>query len=256
MDSGRGYYFYCQKQRRETLIFSRHRILNLFFLIIISSCSLSVANVSPEGDLEIFGPSHGFTGDNVPNDWVLEGSDKNKVSTKTLIINDTGSTPILRLNSSNKNFVLLRRTSANLLASPYLGWSWRIHNPSGQNLPISIVIGFYGGDPTSRSWGSKPLVYLGTKVPPYDRIIAIVWGKHSDTKGIIKIKNKMPHYIAGSGINKKNVWLIENIDLSKLYRQIWPKDDVVRTRIMFVGFTSASSDVSATADFGDMVLYR
>lgn len=215
-----------------------------------------MASVSPEGYLEIFGPSHGFTGSNMPNDWVLEGSDKKKVSTQNLVINRAGSTPILRLISSNHNFVLLRRTSASLLASPYLSWSWKIYNPSNQNLPISIVIGFYGGDPTSRSWGSKPLVYLGTKVPPYDRKIAIVWGKKSDTKGKIIINNNTPHYIAGSGKNKKNDWFIENIDLSKLYRQIWPRDDVVRARIMFVGFTSVSSSASATAEFGDMVLYR
>ena len=93
-------------------------------------------------------------------------------------------------------------------------------------------------------------------MPPYDRKIGIVWGKMSDIKGNIKINNEIPYYIAGSGVTKKNDWLIENIDLSKLYRQIWPKDKVVRARIMFVGFTSASSNSSATAEFGDMVLYR
>ena len=83
-----------------------------------------------------------------------------------------------------------------------------------------------------------------------------MWGKISDIKGDIRINNKMPYYIAGSGITKKNDWLIENIDLSKLYRQIWPEDNVVQTRIMFVGFASTASASSATAEFGDMVLYR
>ena len=206
--------------------------------------------------MEIFGPSHGFTKGKIPNDWVLEGSSYEKVYTRNLMINDRGGTPTMRLTPTKKSFVLLRRTKASLLASPYLGWSWNIYNPSGQNFPISIIVGFYGGDPTSRSWGSRPLVYLGTKVPPYDRTIAIVWGTNSDSKGNIKIRNNKPFYIAGIGASKNNNWLNENIDLSKLYRRIWPTDDVVKARIMFVGFASASSSSSAIAEFGDVVLYR
>ena len=118
------------------------------------------------------------------------------------------------------------------------------------------VTDVYGGDPKSRSWGSQPLVYLGTKVPHHDRTIAIVWGKNSDAKGVTKINQKLPYYIARAGSNDSETWLTENIDLSKLYRRIWPKDDLVRTRIMFVGFTSASTNSPMTAEFGDMVLYR
>ena len=204
----------------------------------------------------MFGPSHGFSKENIPNDWVIEGSNYKELFSRNLIINDIGDTPILRLISSKKSFVLLRRTRANLLASPFLGWSWNVTTSLGQTVPISIIIGFYGGDPKSRSWGSQPLVYLGSRVPPHDRTITIVWGTSSDAKGIIKMKHKIPYYIARAGSNDSKTWLNENIDLSRLYRRIWPKDNLVRTRIMFVGFTSASTSSPMTAEFGDVVLYR
>ena len=34
-------------------------------------CSLSEADISPEGQLEIFGPSNSFSAENFPDDWVL-----------------------------------------------------------------------------------------------------------------------------------------------------------------------------------------
>ena len=80
--------------------------------------------------------------------------------------------------------------------------------------------------------------------------------RSSDTKGNVKMTHKIPYYIARAGSNYSNTWLNENIDLSRLYRRIWPKDNLVRTRIMFVGFTSASSSSPMTAEFGDVVLYR
>ena len=59
-----------------------------------------------------------------------------------------------------------------------------------------------------------------------------------------------------AGTKDTETWLNENLDLSNLYRQVWPEDNVVRARITFVGFTSVSTAVPTTAKFGDVVLYR
>ena len=219
-------------------------------------CSLSEADISPEGQLEIFGPSNSFSAENFPDDWVLEGIEYEELSSYALITKNYGGTLVLRLMSFDKSFIILRRTKANLLASPFLGWSWNVSPTSGQAGAISIIVGFFGGAPTSRSWIIEPFANLGKKVPPYDRAISIVWGADSEIKGNIEKNNKLPRYIVRAGTKDTETWLNENLDLSNLYRQVWPEDNVVRARITFVGFTSVSTAVPTTAKFGDVVLYR
>ena len=95
-------------------------------------CSLSEADISPEGQLEIFGPSNSFSAENFPDDWVLEGIEYEELSSYALITKNYGGTLVLRLMSFDKSFIILRRTKASLLASPFLGWSWNVSPTSGQ----------------------------------------------------------------------------------------------------------------------------
>ena len=192
----------------------------------------------------------------MPSDWILEGIDSKRLSSKHLSINNAGGLLTLRLVSSEKTFVFLRRTNASLLASPFLGWWWNVSPPLGRIAAIRLIIGFHGGNPKSRHWSSRTLVNLGTNIPPYDRVITIVWGAKPDSRGVLEKNYELPRYILRAGAKNAKTWLHENIDLSRLYRELWPNDNAVLAQIIFVGLASASSVTPTTAKFRDLVLYR
>lgn len=221
--------------------------------LVLSGCTVPRAEISPEGQLEVFGPSNSFPVSGIPEDWVLEGISVPQLS-KVMSIETVDTSPAISLTASENRFVLIRRTNASLLASPFLGWSWS--SPGGQQRrPVRLLVGFHGGDPKSRSWGGEPLVYLGTNIPPHDRAIAVVWGGDSDVRGTFDQNLKTPHYIMRTASPKDGQWSNENIDIGRLYRQAWPGDDHVRVKIMFVGFAAAAGRPSLIK-FSDLVLYR
>jgi len=194
--------------------------------------------------------------ENIPTDWVLEGINYKQFSSQHLSIDNADGLSTIRLISSGNNFVFLRRTKASLLASPFLGWSWNVSPPLGQIAAIRLIIGFNGGNPEGRGWGSSPLVNLGTNIPLYDRVITVVWGKNSDSRGTIEKKSKLPRYIIRAGTKDTGNWLNENIDLSNLYRVLWPDDNAVQANIIFVGLASGSAAVPTIAKFRNLMLYR
>lgn len=220
----------------------------------VSGCALSQAEVGPEGTLEVFsrsslGPAHVL-----PADWVIE-ADGNGNARRNIAIETASGAATLTLRTGAPRFVMARRTKATLLASPYMGWSWRMTAQAGAVPDIRMIIGFHGGNPESRSWGSEPLARLGTRLPPFDRAISILWGQSALERGSFSTATAIPEYIARGGSEHFEKWWTDNLDLADLYRKAWPNDRIERTRIMFMGF-AVGPEAGAEAQFGDIVLYR
>jgi hypothetical protein len=220
----------------------------------LNSCVLTQAEVGPEGSLDVF--SLGSLGPKrtLPDDWVIE-SDGSRDVRRNIDIDTASGAATLTLKTGTHRFIMARRTKATLLASPYIGWSWRMAAQSGRESDIRLIVGFHGGNPESRSWGSEPLARLGTSLPPFDRIIAILWGQSALERGSFSTASTIPEYVARGGPEHFEKWWTDNLDLSELYRKAWPNDRFERVRIMFVGF-AVSADAGSEAQFGDIVLYR
>lgn len=223
--------------------------------LLLGGCTLSQAEVGPEGTLEVFSASTLGRGAALPDDWIVEADKDTDVRRNVVVAVDAG-TATLALRSGADRFVLARRTKATLLASPYLGWSWQMSAPSGHESDIRLIIGFHGGNPESRSWGSEPLAHLGTRLPPFDRAISILWGASALERGSLSTATSIPEYVARGGSEHQDKWWTDNLDLADLYRKAWPNDRFERTRIMFVGFAVAAEPGASEAKFGDIVLYR
>lgn len=228
--------------------------LALCAIAMLTGCVLSQAEVSPEGSLDVFSANSLGPNRTLPDDWVFE-SDGGGNARRNVNIETTAGTATLTIKASANRFVMARRTKATLLASPYIGWSWRMGGQSGREADIRLIVGFYGGNPESRSWGSEPLARLGTSLPPFDRAIAILWGQSALERGSFSTTSAIPEYIARGGSEHLEKWWTDNLDLADLYRKAWPNDRFKRARIMFVGF-AASADSGGEAQFGDIVLYR
>ena len=229
-------------------------VLAILMGIGVSGCALSQAEVGPEGTLEVFSLTSLGPGRTLPKDWVIE-ADAGGNPRRNIEVETPPGGATLTLRTGAPRFVMARRTKATLLASPYIGWSWRMTAQAGATPDIRMIIGFHGGNPESRSWGSEPFAHLGTSLPPFDRAITILWGQSALERGSFSTATPIPEYVARGGAEHLEKWWTDNLDLADLYRKAWPNDRVERTRIMFVGF-AVGPDAGAEAQFGDIVLYR
>jgi len=223
---------------------------------VLFGCVVPQAEVSPEGTLEVLSAASLVPGPKLPSDWVVDTEGDGVIGREAIDIENRVNGAILTLRTARQRFVLARRTKATLLATPYMGWSWRMTASTGHESDIRIIVAFHGGKPESRSWGGEPLAYLGLTLPPFDRAIAILWGRSALERGSLSTSAAIPEYVARGGVEHEDTWWSDNLDLAALYRKAWPDDRIERARIMFVGFAVAEGAGEARASFGDIVVYR
>ncbi len=226
-------------------------------LISLSGCILQNADITPEGQLEVFGPSSGFNLRDLPGDWINVGLDENNLD-KHLEIVSVDASPAMKVTPAPKDFFFLRRVNAGLLASPFLGWSWTRSPGAKERSKVSLLVGFYGGNPTSRSWGGEFFAFLGQKIPPHDRLVILNWGGETEQAGSVDKEPRSARMIVRSIRNSSGDWYEENVDIGRVYRDAWPKDDHADAKIMFVGFVAIADGGTAPSplQFSDVVLYR
>jgi len=63
-------------------------------------------------------------------------------------------------------------------------------------------------------------------------------------------------YTARGGRENGKTWLIETVDLSRLYMGAWPDEDHQSVEIAFIGVAGYGGDNSSTAYFSGMRLSR
>jgi hypothetical protein len=233
-------------------------VFSVLLALSVSACVMPRAEVNPEGSLEIFSAATLSPGGRLPSDWILENENGKDTGVRQQIaVRADGRTAAITLRSGPERFMLVRRTKASLLASPYIGWAWRLQAQDAHENDIRLLIGFYGGNPQSRSWGSEPFARLGTDIPPFDRAIAVTWGRSALERGnLVTMSGAIPEYVARGGEEHEGTWWNDNIDLAQIYREAWPKDRFERVEIMFVGFAVGKGPAGAEASFSDIVLYR
>lgn len=215
------------------------------------------ANVDPEGRLSILGPDPGFSVSSLPGDWVIAGNAEVARRSTTLVHHQ--GVPALHVDNGETAFVVARRTDVNLLASPFLSWSWQVEPHAGNVHPVRLVVGFHGGDPKSRSWGAQPFAWLGRDLPPNDRMISLVWGESALRRGAIDPPSedgRAARYTLRGGIENTGTWWLETVDISGIYARIWPADDLAAARIAFIGISAAGDGDKGAAFISGILVSR
>ena len=117
-------------------------VLSVVMLGWLSGCAVvPQASVAPEGLLQVLGPFPGFSPVELPGDWAIEKNGELDVS--QLQIMDMQGVPSLKVTNGADSFVIVRRTQAMMLATPFLSWSWNIEPPSASGYhPVRLVVGF------------------------------------------------------------------------------------------------------------------
>ncbi|NQU58915.1 MAG: DUF3047 domain-containing protein [Rhodospirillales bacterium] len=235
-------------------------VLGLAALMWLAGCTVQQASVAPEGLLQVLGPFPGFSPVELPDDWAVEkegGLDESQLQ-----IVDKEGIPSLKVTNGVDSFIVVRRTRAMMLATPFLSWSWNIEPPSTSGYhPVRLVVGFYGGDPESPSRGSEPLRWLGSTLPAHDRALSMTWGESALQRGTLSPPPEAdlraaPRYSVRGGRENAGSWWLETVDLSDLYQRSWPKDDAGKTQVVFIGIAAAGGRPPAPAHVAGIILSR
>jgi hypothetical protein len=213
--------------------------------------------VDPSGRLAILGPGPDFSPATVSGEWIRIDPGDGGPAFATAEADGVRS---LRVVSGRQTGLLVRRIDAIMVVAPYLSWAWSVETYPGTEHPVRLVVGFYGGDPASGSWGSRPTAWIGSDLPPYDRLLTIGWDTSALRRGNLTPPREDPraprHYTARGGEENAGVWRFETVDLAQVYRQAWPGDDAAAAKVMFVGVAAVGGEAPAAANISGIVLSR
>ena len=207
-------------------------------LLVLGGCAVPRAGVDSTGRLEVLRSDGRFPTPALTGDWIAYG-DSGRF---TPAIRD--GVPAVHAVGGTDTSILARRVDSMMLATPYLSWAWSMDPPSAPENPVAIVVGLYGGDPASGSWGSRPLAWTGSPLPPFDRILTFRWGAAALQRGTLDDATgpRRRAYVVRGGDENTRTWWLETVDLSAIYARAWPKDDFGRAKVMFVGIRAAETD--------------
>ena len=239
------------------MVASGRAVMAVGIAVGVAACAVPRATVDPSGRLDILGPGPGFSPKAGSGEWILVDPGDGGPTFTTA---EAGGVRSLAVVSGRQAGLLVRRTDAILVVAPYLSWAWSVVPHAGTEHPVRLIVGFYGGDPASGSWGSRPMAWLGSELPPYDRMLTIGWDASALRRGNLSPPREDPrsprHYTVRGGEENAGVWRFETVDLAEVYRQAWPGDDVAAARIMFVGIAAVGGEVAASANLSGIVLSR
>jgi hypothetical protein len=227
------------------------------FLVAACAAVPRATPVEPEGQLSVLGPGPGFTPANLPDDWAIDGH--NQSAMRQLAVIQKDGVPALKVVNGKDSFVIVRRTEASLLVTPFLSWAWSMAAYDGGSHPVRLVIGFSGGTPENGSGGNQTFRWLGSDLPPHDRALSLAWGESALQRGTLTETGPgraVPRYTVRGGREQVGAWWLETLDLSDLYAQAWPADNRNRVRIVFIGIAAEGGRPSSEADISGVVLSR
>ena len=231
--------------------------LAIIVAIGITGCEQTLTPVSLDGTIKVFSadPHNPIFGKN--SDWVRLG-DYDGVSIKSVY---EGSVLVLQIKTTEANAAFLRRVNAQLLATPFLFWSWSVINGPPVH-PVRLVIGFADEDVEVSETVNGEIIFGRPKLPPFSRTLTLVWEGSALQRGTLSAeparRNGKPRarYVVRGGRESRNQWWTENLNLSRLHSIAWPDVDTTRSRIVFMGISTTGGSLSGTMRIAQFKLSR
>ena len=211
--------------------------------------------VDPYRQMLVIGPGQHFDPARLPGDWYVASSGgkpaKFAAAQKDGIL-------ALRLDGDNNGAILGRRLNVPLLNMPFLRWGWYVERPAtspapgrtgiktgtGLNEPpvlLRVVVGFRDGiaQPVRKSNGA----------PRIDRALSLEW--RADETGV---RGAPGSIVIHAGLRDAGRWIIEAVDLSRLYAEAWPQSAAANAAIAFIAVGAGPARVPVTGYVAEVAL--
>ena len=211
-------------------------------VLFLAGCAVPEATIQLGGSLSVLPTGSSFDTDDLPDDWFSRGH----IPENTVAGSSSLGASTLSVSSATAPFLVARRVKANLLATPYLSWRWRMEPGKWQYHPVRIVIGLVGGGAEAPKKTMVSRLFPASAIPAYDRVISLIWAPSALMRGTLVQLPSQNHlreaqYVVRGGPENVARWWPETVDLAALYQRSWPADQLNQARIAFIGISSAAT---------------
>jgi hypothetical protein len=209
--------------------------------------------VDPYRQILVIGPSARFDSARLPADWYVASRGKEPV--KFVAVQKDGVLA-LRLDGDNDGAILGRRLHVPLLNMPFLRWGWYVEpsappakrgggatGPAEPSVLLRVVVGFRDGIGTETGADGTD------RAPKIDRALSLEW-RAEETAA----RGAPGSFAIQAGRRGSGRWIIEAVDLSRLYAQAWPQSAAANTAIAFVAVGAGPAGTPVTGYVAEVVL--
>jgi hypothetical protein len=233
--------------------------LGLISFFTITACTVPAATIQIGGSLNVFSTDQLFDVAHIPDDWVVSDN----IPKEAFFGTSTLGSSTVRVKSAPNQYHFARRVHANLLATPYLSWRWKLQPGKWKYNPVRIIVGFSGGSATTTTPTLLDKLFARTALPPHDRILSFLWAPSALMRGNLKqipnvgkISIREAHYVVRGGTENVGFWWHDTVDLDSLYKSSWPNDRHSLVQVRFIGVVSVASESQITTYISNLRLSR
>jgi len=248
----------CEAGFRGSIV----RTLAVVAVGFLGACSAPPAAVPMSETLDVLPLSGRFEIENLPPDWIVTGD----VSPSQITGGRATGYPMIGVTSGASAFLVARRTDAHLAVTPFLHWAWSVRKGAAEVHPVRIVAGIRSQpqDREKRGFLAGLMATMSGNhgLPEHDRLIAVLWGHSALQRGMVSpvttiAKGRQQvQYTARGGRENTGAWWDDSVDLSRLFKESWPNDDVLAARVVFIGIAAQSAPATQTMSVGGLRLSR
>lgn len=215
--------------------------------------------VDPYRQILVLGPSPRFDPANLPGNWYVASRGNNAPRFQAT---EKDGVVALRLDAGADGSILGRKFRVPLLDMPYLRWGWYLDNaPAARptkaeagvepSVLIRVVVGFR--DPSKDETAEAEAEETGDShaAPKIDRALSLEWRA---AEGAPPATASDGSVVLRAGARDAGKWIIEAVDLSRLYAWAWPQETSGKAEIVFVAVGMGPTSVPVTGYVAEVVL--
>jgi len=227
-------------------------LIALCAALTLTACAKPTASIAPEGRLTVVDMAiEPLTTEFLQKNWVAQGVAMERLLAPDISALSFPRTPMgksLKIRRYQADYLVARKTSARVVASPFFKWTWRVTKGEKHLPPFGIVIGFRGGRAEEREWEDSFMTWARNSDLKFDRSITLVPRVGFEATRLEKIGADNAIISYGAGLLGGGRWRTQVLDLQALYSQAWPADKIAQSSVVFAGF-SVKGGRSADAVF-------
>lgn len=207
--------------------------------------------LDPYRQMLVIGPSARFNPAQLPDHWYAATSGGGPTNITT---GRKDGVFALRLEGTGEGAILGRRVEVPLLNMPYLRWGWYVERLA----PAAKRTALRAGEPAVllrvvvglRDTGDAGDADADPHGPPkIDRAISLEWRADNSAA-----PGDPGSVVMRAGFKDAGDWMLEAVDLTRIYSKAWPQSPIANARIAFVAVGAGPTPIPTAGYVAEVVL--